>query len=90
MTQDILKHLGTLVHEITGIPLDAVRPEASIDNELEMKSVDFMRIHVALEEHFDVELDALLILELNRVDAICSYVESCVRKSAPPPNRPRH
>lgn len=85
MPTSVISHLARLVHEVTGIPRESVTPEASIDNELAMKSVDFMRVHVALEEDFDVELDALRILELNRVDRICGYVESRIRER--PSNR---
>lgn len=81
MQSTILDHLATLIHEVTGLPRELVRPSASIDNELEMKSVDFMKILVALEEDFDVDLDPLVILDLNQVEKICGYIETNIREN---------
>lgn len=87
MPHKVIDHLAALIHEVTGLPVETIQPGSSIDNELEMKSIDFMRIHVALEEDFDVELDALIILELNTLEAICGYVEECIQHKPQPPSR---
>lgn len=66
-----------LLHEIAGIATASITPEASIENELQLQSVQFVELQVALEEAYDIELDPVEIIELGRFDAIVDYVHRC-------------
>lgn len=71
---DVRSLLVQLLHEVGKIPLEKIHDESTVDAELQMESVVFIEIQVALEEAYDVELDPVRIVELNRLDAISIYI----------------
>lgn len=80
--ESVRERLRQLVHEITGVELDAITDEASIDTELRMESVAFVELQVSLEEEFGIELDAIQVVELNRFGPIVDYVHGLASQSA--------
>lgn len=75
--------LIALVSEITGIPTDRITDEATIDDELQMQSVAFVELQVAIEDELNVRLDPIQIIELNQFGAIVDYVyETAVEAAA--------
>ncbi len=70
----VLKHL----FEIGEFPRPRVTDLARLDAELNMKSIVFVEIQVALEEDLDIEIDPLEMIELNRLDRIVHYLEELV------------
>lgn len=78
----VRERLRQLVHEITGVPLDAVTDDASIDEELRMESVAFVELQVSLEEDFGIEIDAIQVVELNRFGPIVDYVHQLASQPA--------
>jgi acyl carrier protein len=78
----VRERLRQLVHEITGVALDAVTDDASIDEELRMESVAFVELQVSLEDDFGVEIDAVHVVELNRFGPIVDYVYDLASRPA--------
>ncbi len=69
----IVKLLG----DIAGIDPAVITPSASIENELQLQSVQFVELQVALEDEYDIELDPIEIIERGRFDLIVDYVYAC-------------
>jgi acyl carrier protein len=57
----------------------SITDDATIDNELQMESVTFVELQVAIEDEFDIELDPIQVVELNAFGAIVDYVNELVR-----------
>jgi acyl carrier protein len=75
LTQRMVRdRIAVLANEIAGIPLHCMTDWATIDEELQMQSVAFVELQVALEDEYQVELDPIEMVELNRFDAIVAYV----------------
>jgi acyl carrier protein len=70
------------VHEITGIPLDVLTEDATIDRDVRMESVAFVELQVALEDDYGIELDAVEMVELNRLGAIVDYLHGLTERAA--------
>lgn len=66
--------LAGLFHEIGGIPLEEITDEATIDGALNVTSVTFVEIQVAIEDSLDLLLDPIAIVELNRFGDIVDYI----------------
>src|SRR5205823_5677776 len=83
-TRPIVSHralrerLVSLINEIAKIPVDRVTDSATVDGELRMESVVFVELYIAIEDEFQVELDPLNMVELNRFGAIVDYVYDAV------------
>ena len=71
---EIRSFLVRLLHEIGKIPLDKIHDESTVDGELQMQSVVFIEIQVALEDAYEVELDPVRLVEMNRFSAIVNYI----------------
>jgi len=70
--------VSTLMQEIGGIAAETIRDDAAIDGELEMNSVTFVELQVALEDELDVLIDPVEVVERNRFGAIVAYLEGLV------------
>lgn len=83
--REVRKRLIQLINEIAKIPIEQLTDTATVDDELQMESVAFVELLVAIEEDFQIELDPLQVVELNEFAAIVNYVyESVVRVAADP------
>lgn len=51
---DVRKLFATLLHEIGGIAPETIRDDAAIDGDLELNSVTFVELQVALEDELDI------------------------------------
>ena len=71
---EIRSFLVRLLHELGKIPLEKIHDESTVDGELQMQSVVFIEIQVALEDAYEVELDPVRIVEINRFSAIVNYI----------------
>jgi acyl carrier protein len=74
--------LRTLLHEIAGVAYDAVDDDATIDEHLQMSSLAFVELQVAIEDEYGVELDTVHVVELNRFAALVDYVHELARRAA--------
>ena len=78
----VRERLRHLVHEITGIPLDVLTEDATIDRDVRMESVAFVELQVALVDDYGIELDAVEMVELNRLGAIVDYLHGLTERAA--------
>lgn len=75
---DVRGRLISLISEIAKVPTDQVGEDATVDDELQMQSVAFVELHVAIEEEFEIQIDPIRVVELNRFGSIVDYVYGCV------------
>ncbi len=47
---------------------------ATIDGDLQMDSVAFLEVQVALEDELNIEIDPIQVVELNEFGAIARYI----------------
>ena len=80
--EKVAEILRTYLGEVAGISAESVGPDSSIDGDLEMNSVTFVELQVALEEHFDILIDPIAVIECNQFEAIVDYLHSLVRESS--------
>ncbi len=73
------ERIRSLINEIAKIPNDKIVTSATIDGDLRMESVDFVELQVALEDEYQIEVDAIRVVELNEFSAIVDYVLDCIR-----------
>jgi len=66
-----------LLNEIAGVPFEFITDSATIENELQMQSVAFVELQVAIEEEYDTQIDPIQVVELNAFGAIVDYVREC-------------
>jgi len=74
--------LRTLLHEIGGIPLDKITAVATVEDELQMSSLAFVELQVALEEEYQVQIDPIQVVELGSFAGIVDYVHELATATA--------
>lgn len=74
--------LRTLLHEIGGIPPDKITASATVEDELQMSSLAFVELQVALEEEYQVQIDPIQVVELGSFAAIVDYVHELATAAA--------
>ncbi len=75
---EVRQRLIELIHEISGIPVQRITDQATVDDELRMQSVAFVELQVAIEDAYDIQIDPIQVVELNEFGAIADYVYDCV------------
>jgi len=76
--EEVRERLASLINEIANIPTERIGDEATVDGELQMNSVAFVELQVAIEEDYDIQIDPVRVVELNQFGAIVDYVHQCV------------
>jgi acyl carrier protein len=74
--------LACLLNEIAAIPSDRITDKATVDGELQMQSVAFVELQVAIEDEYQIQIDPIRVVELNEFGAIVDYVHECVVSQA--------
>ncbi|MBI3390081.1 MAG: acyl carrier protein [Deltaproteobacteria bacterium] len=74
---EVKRQLADLVCEIAKVPLERITEEATVDDGLQMHSVAFVELQVAIEEAYDIQIDPIQVVELNQFGAIVDYVHRC-------------
>ena len=77
--EDIAIRIAELISEVTGLPCEGIDESSTLESDLQMESVKFVELHVAIEEEFDIEIDPVEVVELNQLGAISEYVHSIVQ-----------
>lgn len=81
--QDVERQLRSLINEIAQVPVGQIVPGATIDDELQMESVAFVELQVAIEDVYGIEIDPIAIVELNEFGAVVDYVYERVARRFP-------
>jgi acyl carrier protein len=78
-TRDAVKQrLVSLLQEIAKIPVEQITEDATVDGDLQMQSVAFVELQVAIEEEYGIEVDPIQVVELNAFGAIVDYIYGLV------------
>ena len=75
--EDVKDRLVSLLVEIGGVPVERIHDSATVDHELQMSSLAFVELQVALEEAYDIQIDPIQVVELNEFGAIVDYIVGC-------------
>lgn len=78
-----------LLREIGEFHPSILTESARFDEELRMKSIQFVELRVALEDEFDIEIDLLHVMELRRLDRVIEYLAALVTATEPGDDAPR-
>lgn len=65
---------------IARIPMDRIESTTAI-NDLAIKSILFVEIQVALEDTYQVDLDPIVMIELNVLNDVVSYIHRMIMNS---------
>lgn len=71
--------LKTIARELDR-PLEEVKPDANLRDDLDLTSLDAMNVIMALEDEFGQEADIEQILELQTVQQLVDYLLSLLQK----------
>jgi acyl carrier protein len=71
-----------LLHEVAGFSPDTITDTSTIDTDLQMQSVAFVELQVALEDEYQISLDPIRLVELNEFAAIVDYIHRTIEASA--------
>jgi acyl carrier protein len=71
---DVLNTLKRFLTEIAGADQAIIGEDSTIDSDLQMNSVTFVELQVALEEELGILIDPIAVVELNRVGDIVDYL----------------
>ena len=80
--EDVREQIARLMSEIAGIPIDCATDAATLDGTLQMQSVQFVELQVAIEDEYQIEIDPIRVVELNGLGAIVEYIHDCIRQAA--------
>jgi acyl carrier protein len=75
--QEVRDLLSELLFEVAKVPRERITETATIDNDLQMQSITFVELQVAIEEAYNIQLDPIQVVELNQFGAIVDYVYRC-------------
>ncbi len=83
MHGSVMTKVSELLVEIAGIDGATITEDSTIDGDLEMNSVTFVELQVALEEELEILIDPIAVVELNRLGDIVDYLVSLVDEAHP-------
>ena len=63
-----------LMVEVAGLERQAIVESASVDRELQMDSIAFVELQVAIEEEYGIVLDPVRVIEQATFGGIADYV----------------
>ena len=72
--QDILSGLAAIVNEVAGVPADAVTPEKSFIDDLDIDSLSMVEVVMAAEDKFGVSIPDAEVKNLNTVGDAVSFI----------------
>ena len=71
--------LKTIARELD-LPLEEVKPDSNLRDDLDLTSLDAMNVIMALEDEFSQEADIEQILELQTVQQLVDYLLSLLQQ----------
>ncbi len=76
--EQVRDRLACLMNEIANVPTDKITDTATVDEELQMQSVAFVELQVAIEDEYEIQIDPIQVVELNEFGAIVDYIYGCI------------
>ncbi|HVO25555.1 MAG TPA: acyl carrier protein [Candidatus Margulisiibacteriota bacterium] len=80
---EIRERVASLISEIASVPEEQIGDMATVDDQLQMNSVAFVELQVAIEDEYDIQIDPIRVVELNEFGAIVDYILECTRRGCP-------
>lgn len=74
--EEILTGLAEIVNEETGLETEAVQPEKSFTEDLDIDSISMMTIVVNAEERFDVTIPDEEVKNLKTVEDAVNFIDN--------------
>ena len=74
--EEVRAVLWSMLREAGRIETDALTEASTIEDDLKIESIRFVELQVAIEEHYDIQLDPITIIELNELGKVLDYVWS--------------
>lgn len=71
---EVRDRVASILSEIADIPLASITDSATVDGELAIGSITFVQLCVAFEQEYDIEIDPIRVITLNRFSAIVDYI----------------
>lgn len=78
MYDEILSKLKTILAQELDIREEKITPEAVLLKDLDVNSLEFLNIVMAVEEAFDIFLDEDRLNEVKTIDDVVRYLEELV------------
>lgn len=72
--EEVKTRLRDIVAEVCKIPANAVSDDTTIDEDLQLPSIAFVELQVTVEDEFDMILDPVEVVELNRLGLIAKAI----------------
>lgn len=82
----VREQVNQTLHQGFEIPLDALKPEATLFEDLKLDSLDAIDLVVHLEERFKVKLDGEIFKNIRTLSDVYRLVEGLQSQSNPLPN----
>lgn len=74
--QEILAQMREIINEITGIPPEEIKPEATFAGDLELDSLSMVEVAVIALDKFGVEIPDEKLKSFQRVQDVIDYVRT--------------
>ncbi len=74
---EVTERLTCLINEIAKIPKELITEGATVDEDLQMQSIAFVELQVAIEDEYQIQIDPIRVVEVNEFGAIVDYVYQC-------------
>jgi len=75
MNEAVFSKLKDIMVDELGLDEVAITPNALLIADLNVNSLEFMNVVLAVEEEFDIELDENRLRSLKTVENVVSYIE---------------
>ncbi len=74
MYEQIYNEMKNIMIDELGTDENIIMPEASLVNDLNINSLEFMNLIMTVEEKFDITLDENRLKSINTVDDVVNYI----------------
>ena len=79
--QEILSKIAEIVNDVAGVPVEDVKPEKSLVDDLDIDSLSMVEIVYSLQEAFSVDIPDDDVKSLRTVQDAVDYIEKAQKKA---------
>lgn len=79
--EEVKATLRRLIGEIGELDPDSISDSSTLDEDIPLPSIQFVELHVAVEDIFNIQLDPAEVIEQNTFGAIAALICDKVRAS---------
>jgi acyl carrier protein len=74
-TMSILEEVKTIIVEIKDIPIETIKPESRLNEDLEADSLDIVEMLMSIEEKYDIKIPEEAADHIKTVQDAIDYIE---------------